>query len=542
MEKRIRKILFKALFFYCITFVNIIVAQAIDQIPNQPDLDYYWWKDRSNENLYFLKYSMAGASSQSSVYAFDGSDFDLLPYDEDLWNNNYVGAYTSRDYFVAWPDEIETLYEYNNSQILEYELEEPYTTFTHLATFNNKIYFAALPSTGGYNQKMVTFDGNEVNTIILPETLSGGNNSYFSSQFNKLFLRFGLSPLEYELWTYDGSSFNITPNTTNYRLFEFEIEFNNQLIMSYFDPNATSSDVFHLQKYDGSNLSLITSPNNSSFVDIIGVKENKLFLRYEDIDTGNGNLYWYDGTVLSPISTSPEIDLYEYSGEVNGNDYFIAYKYNTMTSALFSYDGDNLTEISGPSGFSAFYSAGSLGEATLVPNMPENLEIKWFITSFPETLFYSFESDSGHISLFGFNNSEFIEFEFPDTFSLNQYEFTINNKAYFSYGSDILQKVKLFRIDESLALTEIEQYNEDILIYPNPVNDYINIYLNSIANVSYIEVNLYATDGRLIHEKVYNQNSLKKNILYEVNFLNSGLYILEIKNNNASVRKKIIKK
>src|SRR5690606_28119708 len=208
--------------------------------------------------------------------------------------------------------------------------------------------------------------------------------------------------------------------------------------------------------------------------------------------------------------------------EVGGNDYFIAYRFDTMKCTLYSYDGNVFTEISGPIGFSAFYPAGSLGnklfivykdidgknhlaeyivgntEATLVPNMPVNLEIKWFIASFPDTLFYSFESNTGYAALFGLKNSGFIQFQVPNTFHLNQYEFTMDNEAYFSYFSEDLDKVKLFRIDETLNVSEIGEVNENILIYPNPTNDYFNIHFNNIEELQYLEVSLYTTEGRQI--------------------------------------------
>ncbi len=563
MKTQIKTHTLLIIFLFCLPGATSTIAQVIDQIPNQPDFDYYWWKDRSNENLYFLKYSDAGTPSSFNAYAFDGNDFDLI-FDEESLNKVYLGAFTYRDYFASWLQGTNILYEYDGLQVVEYELDESYMTFIHLATFNDKIYFAGRSSID-LNHKIIAFDGSEMVTTTIPGTLLGENNYYFSEFQNKVFFRFELASSENELWSYDGDSYSLIPDDSSYKLAKFELEFNNQLIMSYFEPNTTPLN-FHLQKYDGSNLSPINSPENMFFYDIIEAKENNLFLRFEDIDTGDRSLYKYDGSTLSPISTSPEIEVYQYAGELDGNDYFITYQFDTTLSTLYSYNGNEFTEIPGPPEFSAFYPAGSLGnklfivykdledknnlaeyivgssEVTLVPNMPENLEIKWFIASLPETLFYSFESDTGHVSLFGLNNSGFIEFEFPDTFQLNQYEFTIDNKAYFSYFSDVLDKVKLFRIDGTLNTIEIEQVNRNILIYPNPTNDYFNIHINNIDELQYLEVSLFTTEGKQIDKKFYNQVNLKENILYNVDFLNSGIYILEIKSNKESIQRKVIKR
>src|SRR5690606_7537619 len=153
--------------------------------------------------------------------------------------------------------------------------DDSYFTFTHLATFNDKICFAGQPL-GVINPNIITFDGNDLNTVTIPGTLLGGNSSYFSEIQNKLFLRIGLTPSGSELWSYDGDSFSLIPNATSYILGGFELEFNSQLILRYFDPNITGSEIYHLQKYDGSNLSPIPSPNNTFFYDIIEAKGNVL--------------------------------------------------------------------------------------------------------------------------------------------------------------------------------------------------------------------------------------------------------------------------
>ncbi|TDX83137.1 T9SS type A sorting domain-containing protein [Epilithonimonas xixisoli] len=97
------------------------------------------------------------------------------------------------------------------------------------------------------------------------------------------------------------------------------------------------------------------------------------------------------------------------------------------------------------------------------------------------------------------------------------------------YGiSPAIQSFKYKRID---LLSVDNLTNDNVLVYPNPVNNIINIRLKENEKLN--DVKVYTMDGKLV------QQSKNKNV--SVTFLSVGAYIIEITTNNGSYRKKIIK-
>ncbi|RMA64382.1 T9SS type A sorting domain-containing protein [Ulvibacter antarcticus] len=558
IEKKSLK--FKVLFLLSLFFFVTSIAQSIDPLLNQPDLSYGDF-DKSNDALYFLQYYNPG--EPNPIYAFDEVDFELIPFGPQPFLKNYVGAYSNHNYFVSLANHtVDTLYEYDGTQITEYELPTLYDVAIHLATFNNHIYFAAQET--AEDPVLLSFDGSELVVTEIPETLFGGGNFYFSEFQNTLFLRLTTVIYDYKLWTFNGVTFNVIPNPADRRLAKIEFEFNDKLILSYYDETVTTGERFQLYTYEGSNLAPIVPPNNSVLYDIVGVKDDKLFLRYEDKDTEIRNVYVYDGTILTAMETSSNLEPYQYAGELSGKDYFIVYRHDTSSSFLYSFDGNELIEIPGPSDHSAFYTSGALSnrllmayqdaesksvlveyvagntEATLVPNAPQDLEFSGLHTAFEETLFISFRNEADERTLYGYNNSGLISIEVPETYVLSHHEFTTDQNAYFFYYSDILANTKLFRIDRTLNVTEVEQGSNSISVYPNPTTNAVNLRITDIENLTQLELTLYSTEGKKIDSKLYNQNELNESLQYNTSNLSSGVYLLELKSNRETITKKVI--
>ncbi|SIT24259.1 delta-60 repeat domain-containing protein/Por secretion system C-terminal sorting domain-containing protein [Chryseobacterium ureilyticum] len=99
-----------------------------------------------------------------------------------------------------------------------------------------------------------------------------------------------------------------------------------------------------------------------------------------------------------------------------------------------------------------------------------------------------------------------------------------------SYGS--VGITKYLRTNDVANLSVKEIASTKLSVYPNPIEDILTIELN--ANEKLQKLNIYAIDGRL----VFTGTELKSNL----KFLSSGDYIAEIKTNNNTYRKKIIKK
>lgn len=74
--------------------------------------------------------------------------------------------------------------------------------------------------------------------------------------------------------------------------------------------------------------------------------------------------------------------------------------------------------------------------------------------------------------------------------------------------------------------------NEGLQIFPNPVSDILTVKLNSQISIRSIKT------FNLIGKEV--SHSYNKNYI-DLNHLNSGLYIIEIKTNTNTFYKKIIK-
>lgn len=109
------------------------------------------------------------------------------------------------------------------------------------------------------------------------------------------------------------------------------------------------------------------------------------------------------------------------------------------------------------------------------------------------------------------------------------------------------QTTNLFVSNEDVA-TEIGLYSLktipsdvktelDVLLYPNPVNDFLNIKVNESIEGSVI-YNVYDNKTSLIFSK----KSLENSEIIDFTNLPSQIYFVEIKLNNKSIIKKIIKK
>lgn len=85
--------------------------------------------------------------------------------------------------------------------------------------------------------------------------------------------------------------------------------------------------------------------------------------------------------------------------------------------------------------------------------------------------------------------------------------------------------------EDYLALDDFTLDNK-IEIYPNPFEDKINVYTD-LENATY---KIYSIDGKLV------QIGEKKSSIIEVSNLPSGLFIFELKSDQNTVRKQIIKK
>jgi len=111
--------------------------------------------------------------------------------------------------------------------------------------------------------------------------------------------------------------------------------------------------------------------------------------------------------------------------------------------------------------------------------------------------------------------------------------FSLASTKYNDYG---ITNPTYFCLDDLAFETTVfvcENVENSIKIYPNPTADFVNI--NGVG-----ESQVFLTDisGKII----YQNNSCSENEIIDLTTFNSGVYILNVKSENYSISKKIIKK
>lgn len=95
--------------------------------------------------------------------------------------------------------------------------------------------------------------------------------------------------------------------------------------------------------------------------------------------------------------------------------------------------------------------------------------------------------------------------------------------------------VRLVRnIESNIGINDIK--NNSIKIHPNPSSDYIKIYITPIENE--FSLFIFNSTGKLM---LSNEFNLDSEVILNIGDLTSGLYIIQIRNNNATFYNKLIK-
>lgn len=105
----------------------------------------------------------------------------------------------------------------------------------------------------------------------------------------------------------------------------------------------------------------------------------------------------------------------------------------------------------------------------------------------------------------------------------------------FSNNNNVIYPDSTFNCDKTLSINTTPVSN-DINIFPNPVVDYLTINTNLSSN-NKSTISIMTTTGQEIIKKEVSENEIKLNL----SSLAKGFYILQIKNENIIISKKIIK-
>ncbi len=326
-----------------------------------------------------------------------------------------------------------------------------------------------------------------------------------------------------------------------------------------------------LYKYDGTSLTEIENPQDTSFYNVqLTPQENKVYVSYVNTTNYDFILYKYNFEELISVSSDYQYDGYNYFATFDGKDIFsMGRNDGSNIIDIVAYDGTSLTPIPGgpenfrPKNFAGIknnkmyivyvddwlnptetvmveYAQGA-SSLVLVPGMPQDKTFFKFVSQLGDKLFYEFRLSGGsyYFSLYAFDGLTFNEIQVPE-YEYSVYEFTLNEKLYAScyQGTELY---KLFSLDpQNLQVEEIISENP-ITVFPNPVDDILHIKFNNDEGCQYIDISLYSIEGKLIDHQYYNQNELIQEISYSTNHISSGVYFFNFKTNSGSFRKKIIK-
>ena len=109
-------------------------------------------------------------------------------------------------------------------------------------------------------------------------------------------------------------------------------------------------------------------------------------------------------------------------------------------------------------------------------------------------------------------------------------EYEVYVKAFCGTNGSAWAGPVLFTTDEELGVSDINK--DQFKLYPNPVNDVVNVsYKSAIDSIS-----IYSITGQLVYDNAIHTSSAQINVSH----LSSGLYILEAQVEGSKVRFKII--
>lgn len=181
-------------------------------------------------------------------------------------------------------------------------------------------------------------------------------------------------------------------------------------------------------------------------------------------------------------------------------------------------------------------AASSSPGNNLTPRLVNDLDLR--IEDSNSTTFTPWKLDNTNVAaaaIKGDNNVDNIERVDINTSVAGNYTLTVTHKGTLTNGS---QAFSLILTGANLTLGVSDKLISNVTIWPNPVNDKLNVNFDSKANKSIVL--LYDLQGREVYKK--NLKTASSKIKHSINTkaFYSGIYFLKIQNGNATFNKKII--
>ena len=138
-----------------------------------------------------------------------------------------------------------------------------------------------------------------------------------------------------------------------------------------------------------------------------------------------------------------------------------------------------------------------------------------------------------------------------DTFTqddINTGKLTYKNSNTVAYSDSFKVDIKngangwlpnqIINLNSTLSTNEFELAN--VSIWPNPTKRDINIKLDNLLTNNKVSVNIYDIQGRLINSFEYKVDSKVLYKTIDLYYIQNGLYLVEIKQDNFKATKRII--
>jgi ELWxxDGT repeat protein len=439
----------------------------------------------------------------------------------------------------------------------------------NLFTFNNKIYFAADDSNGSNSpaaadlgKELWITDGSETGTLFVKDIRTGSNGStpqnFFSFNSKLYFTAFSTSS---ELWTSDGTEagttlVDIMPTITGESPQRF-VELNG---LAYFtvggQPGSGSETTNKLVEWDGTNPAVqvadIGPGFESIFTDMVVFKDKIfMYMNYStDDDTVDNELYSYDPSI-GTFTLIKDINIGTGNSSISNFTVIGTELYFEAENVLWKTDGTNAGTIAVNTASAidavfnfytwngVLYFKGDDGTKDQLwkydPIADTVTKLSNFTTdhnpsdfaSLGSYLYYSASPENSTDSYVFRTNGIIIE-QVDASIKYIDDIVVLNGKLYFE-GDNGTTGNELYMLDPAtLSINKVSK--NTLMVYPNPISNYINIsseYLNS-------DFKIYSLLGQIVKKGKISSSKII------VSDLSKGNYILKINKDSKTETKKII--
>lgn len=359
-------------------------------------------------------------------------------------------------------------------------------------------------------RQLATYDGTTQVVYPNPDASTSAYSDVFSQYNGEQYFSYINASGNTALAKFNGTNVSLisNPNATDVGVYSGNTCIvNNALVFLY----QTADGKNHFAKYDGTNITVV--PNVSATDDCIYSNliayNNAVYTRYKNGATGKFHLAKYDGTTLTMIPNSNATDNgYIDSPFVYNNKLYLRYINAASANNLARTDGATLEVL--PNKYLGGYTY-SEGYALEVGG----------------NVYFKTESALGYSTLGKYDGTTLTTY--GNASNTNPF-LGINNLVFFNSKIHFIANGTLSFLDQVILSTSSFGENE-FKLYPNPSNGLVTIQVSDIFLSG--KATIYNLLGQAVKELNIYENRQQTN-------LNPGVYLVQVKNGNKIIAKKIV--